>query len=349
MARKSGAGDAVGERAPNIRDVAKLARVSTATVSRALASPDRVGAELRQRVAAAVQALSYTPNVAGRILRAGASRMILLDAPHQLANSFFSGLFEGLDDAFTARGYTCIIGSTEISDEKARRLIELAYARQIDGVIALTADVARMDGRSLVDAKIPVVSICVELRTRKAPSVIIDDERWARRQVEHLVQFGHRRLLYVGGVPGNYNDVRRRRGFSRAASAAGIGESQLSFVEGDYTPPSGVEAARAFVARKARATGVVCASDDMAIGFMSFAADAGLSCPQDYSIVGFDGIGYGLFVRPSLTTIVQPRLEMAHAGADLMLRALEGDSPPPETQLVMECELRLGGSTGPAP
>ena len=82
---------------------------------------------------------------------------------------------------------------------------------------------------------------------------------------------------------------------------------------------------------------------------MSFAADAGLSCPQDYSIVGFDGIGYSLFVRPSLTTIVQPRLDMARAGADLMLRALEGDPPPPETQIVMECELRLGGSTGPAP
>ena len=195
----------------NIRDVALRAGVSTATVSRALGSPERVRPALRSRVEAAVRELEYTPNLAARTLRAGASHMILIDAPHRIGGSYFAGLLTSLDEAFTARGYTCIVGSTEQSDEKARRLIELAYARQIDGAVVLTGLATRIDGRSLLEANIPIVSICAELKGGRSPCVVVDDENWAVRQVELLVALGHRRLLYVGGVDGNYNEVRRRR------------------------------------------------------------------------------------------------------------------------------------------
>jgi len=331
----------------NIRDVALRAGVSTATVSRALATPERVRAALRSRVEAAVRELEYTPNLAARTLRAGASRMILIDAPHRIGGSFFAGLLTSLDEAFTAHGYTCIVGSTEQSDEKARRLIELAYARQIDGAVVLTGMATRIDGRSLVEANIPIVSICAELKGARSPCVVVDDEFWAVRQVELLVALGHRRLLYVGGVEGNYNEVRRRRGFKRAARAARLAARDLSFASGDYSLDSGVEAGRAFAAVFPRPSGVVCASDDMALGFMGFAAAAGLKCPEDYSIVGFDGIDYGRNWTPSLATIAQPRGEMGRVGADLMLRALGGAPLPPDTKIVLDCSLQLGGSTAP--
>ncbi len=336
-------------RAATMRDVAEHAGVSTASVSRALAEPERVRAALRGRVLESVRALEYSPNFAARSLRAGASRMILIDAPHHLSGAFFSDLIEGLDTAFTERGYTCIVGSTEHSPAKARRLIELAYAGQIDGAVVLNAEATRIDGRSLIDSKVPVVAICSELKGRKTPCVLIDDERWARRQVELLAALGHRDLLYVSGIADGYNEVRRRRGFKRAAAAAGIGEDRLSYAEGDYTPTSGVEAARAYVTKFPRPTGIVCASDDMAIGFMSFAAGAGMHCPADYSIIGFDGVETGRYWSPALTTIRQPRPELAKAGADLMLSALAGQPAPPDTRLVLECELILGGSTGAAP
>ena len=331
----------------NIRDVALRAGVSTATVSRALASPERVRAALRERVESAVRDLGYTPNLAARTLRAGASRMILIDAPHRIAGSFFGGLLDSLDEAFTARGYTCIVGSTEQSDEKARRLIELAYAKQIDGAVVLTGLATRIDGRSLVEANVPIVSICAELIGGGAPCVLVDDEKWAMRQVEFLAALGHKTLLYVGGADGNYNETRRRRGFKRGARAAGIAARSLSFARGDYSLGSGVEAARGFAARFPRPTGVVCASDDMALGFMGFAAAAGLTCPDDYSIIGFDGIDYGRNWTPTLATIAQPRDEMGRVGADLMLRALAGDSAPPDTKITLECALVLGGSTAP--
>ena len=255
-------------------------------------------AELRKRVTDAVRALNYTPNLAARTLRAGASRMILIDAPHQLKNSFLSALLTGLDDVFNARGYTCIIGSTEMSDARARRIIELAYARQIDGAIVLIAHATRVDGRSILDAAIPVVAICADSRAAPRPASSSRTKLRARRQVEHLVALGHRDLLYVGGPTGSYNDVRRRRGFKRAAEAARLGVDRLSYFVGDYLPASGAEAAKAFVARRPRQTGVVCASDDMAIGFMSHASSVGLRCPDDYSIVGFDGIEYGKYWSP---------------------------------------------------
>ena len=331
----------------NIRDVALRAGVSTATVSRALAAPDRVRQALRDRVEAAVRTLGYTPNLAARTLRAGASRMILIDAPHRIGGSFFAGLLTSLDEAFTARGYTCIVGSTEQSDEKARRLIELAYARQIDGAVVLTGLATRIDGRSLVEANVPIVSICAELIGGGAPCVTVDDERWAMRQVEFLAALGHKSLLYVGGSEGGYNEVRRRRGFKRGARAAGIATRHLAFAQGDYSLGSGVDAARAYAAVFPRATGVVCASDDMALGFMGFAAAAGLKCPDDYSIIGFDGIDYGRNWTPTLATIAQPSGEMGRVGADLMLRALAGDPAPPDTKITIECSLLPGGSTAP--
>ena len=134
--------------------------MSTATVSRALAFPDRLRPETRERVLAAVRRLGYTPNEAARALRAGASRMVLVVVPYLYSGAFFAGVINGIDAELSAEGYTMIVGSLDGIEEKARRLVDLVYARQIDGVIVLTGQVPMIDGRSLRDAGVPIVSIC---------------------------------------------------------------------------------------------------------------------------------------------------------------------------------------------
>ena len=133
---------------------------------------------------------------------AGASRMILVVIPQRYSGAFFAGIINGIDDELSAEGYTMIVGSLDGIEDKARRLVDLVYARQIDGVIFFTGHIPLIDGRSLRDAGVPMVSICCEMDAANLPTVIVDDEACAIAQTRHLIDLGHRHLLYVSGAGG---------------------------------------------------------------------------------------------------------------------------------------------------
>jgi len=333
--------------AARIGDVARAAGVSTATVSRTLTYPERVRAETRQKVLDAVRRLDYTPNEAARVLRAGASRMILVQIPHRFGGAFFPGVLSGIDEQLAKHGYTMIMGSLDDSENKARRLIDLVFAGQLDGIILLTGHVPAIGGRSMLDAGIPIVSICAELRDRQSPSVLLNDEDCAVLQTQHLLDLGHRRLMYVAGIPNNYNEVHRYRGFCKTLAKAGLDPIEAPRYEGDYTLASGAAAARAFLTLKPRPTGIVCCSDEMAIGFIKVITDVGLSCPRDVSIVGFDGIEFADYCEPTLTTIWQPRAELGASGARLLIDALSGKPIAADTRIMHRGDLRVRASTSP--
>ena len=336
-------------RPARLRDVAEAAGVSTATVSRALTLPDRVRAETRARVVEAARRVAYTPNEAARALRAGASRMVLTLIPQRSSEAFFTVVLAGIDAELSARGYTMIMGSLEANEMKARRLCELAFARHLDGVIAVTPFIPTIGGRSILDAGIPFVSICAEIEGRRLPTVLVDDESCAAAQTEHLIGLGHRHLMYVAGMEGNYNEVLRYRGFLGAVRAARLDPRWTVRQPGDYSLASGVAAARTFLAMAKRPTGIVCCSDEMAIGFMKTVRDAGLRCPADVSVVGFDGIEFADYCEPTLTTIRQPRFELGASGARALLAALRGETPAHEHRTILPAPLVIGGSTACAP
>ena len=148
------------------------------------------------------------------------------------------------------------------------------------------------------------------------PNVLVDDEACAEAQTRHLIALGHRRLLYVSGVETHYNEVKRYRGFLAAAGAAGLDPTDLVRLPGRYTLASGAEAAHSFLQLSKRPTGVVCCSDEMAIGFLKTITNAGLKCPDDVSIVGFDGIEFADYCEePTLTTSIrQPRAATRRCG-----------------------------------
>ncbi|MDE3175457.1 MAG: LacI family DNA-binding transcriptional regulator, partial [Pseudomonadota bacterium] len=329
-------------RVVRIRDVAEAAAVSTATVSRALASPERVGEETRRRVFAAVAALNYTPNEAARALRAGATRMVLVEVPHLYSGAFFAAVVNGVDAVLAAAGYTMLMGSFDGNEDRARRLMDLVYARQFDGVISLPGRTHTVDRRSILDSGAPLVSICAVLPGRRSPpAVILDDEECAIAQTRHLFDLGHRRLLHVAGLAGHYNAVIRHRGFLKAFEAAGAPARDALYFQGAYTLQSGAEAGRYFLAidPARRPTGVVCASDEMAIGFIKTVTAAGVRTPRDVSVVGFDGIAFADYCEPSLTTIRQPCHELGGAGARTLLALLGGASRAPAKPIVLRGEL----------
>src|SRR5689334_8982092 len=168
------------ERVPRIGDVARAAGVSTATVSRALSVPEQVRQETRDRVLDAVRSLGYTPNAAARNLRAGRSRLVLVIIPRRNNPPFFSEVLHGIDVTLSEAGYAMITGNFEGDPERARRLVDLVFGGHLDGILTLSGQVPTVDGRSILDAGLPVVSVCAELPGGGAPAVLLADGACAR-------------------------------------------------------------------------------------------------------------------------------------------------------------------------
>ena len=330
-------------RQATIRDVAARARVSTATVSRALATPDLVSEGARARVVAAIKATGYTPNVAARNLRARRSMMVLVVVPN-IANAFFAEILRGIDDELVAHGYGIIIGNLDNRQEREARYVDLVFARQVDAVLLMSGRVPSGGGRLMSEAGVPMATICVDI-DGTFPSVMVDDHKTSRAVVDHLIGLGHERFGYVSGPFGNRNEIGRRKGFEAGLSAAGFDPGEAYYWQGDFMIPSGVEAAREFLACATPPTAVYVASDSMAISFMKIVMEGGVRVPEDLSVVGFDGIEFSEFVTPTLTTIQQPRHEIGRQGARSLIEALRDGTRPNSARL--DAPLLIRDSTAP--
>jgi LacI family repressor for deo operon, udp, cdd, tsx, nupC, and nupG len=334
-----------------IGEVAALAGVSIATVSRAIANPGRVNAETRERVLEVVQRTGYTPNVAGRSLRAARSMMALVVVP-TFVTPFFSQLLLGVDQALSAHGFGLLIGNLHDGEGKEAQLLGLVQAGQADGVILLNGHMLRAGSRSLADMAIPVVAVSVPAEAPGVPAVLVQDREGAEAAARHLLALGHRRLGYVAGPPGNYVERERWAGFAGALEEAGIAPGAIARWPGDFHVAAGAEAARAFLAAAPveRPTAVFAASDMMAIGFMRTAHAAGLRVPDHVSVVGFDGIEFADYCEPPLTTVRQPREAMGREAAELLVRLIRGEPIPAEARRQrLPVALRPAGSTAPPP
>lgn len=318
-------------RPATIHDVAARAGVSTATVSRSLASPELVSDAARERVLAAIRATGYTPNMAARNLRARRSMMVLVVVPN-IANAFFAEILRGIDDELVKHGYGIIIGNLDNRPEREARYVDLVFAGQVDAVLLMSGRIPSSGGRLMTEAGVPMATICVDIEGQ-LPSIMVDDHKSSRTVIDHLVSLGHRSFGYVSGPRGNRNEIGRREGFMAALAAAGLDPREASCWQGDFMISSGVRAAQEFLASRNRPTAVYAASDSMAISFMKTVMEAGISVPDDLSLVGFDGIDFTEFVTPTLTTIQQPRYEIGRSGARALMEALSKGTPPHSVKL----------------
>jgi LacI family repressor for deo operon, udp, cdd, tsx, nupC, and nupG len=312
--------------------VAVLAGVSIATVSRALANPERVSAKTRARVLEVVRRTGYTPNVAGRSLRAARSMMILLVVPN-IITPFFSQLHLGVDEAVAAHGYGLLVGNLHSGEARERRLVDLVFSGQADGVLLLSDKMLRGTRHSLADSRAPVVAIGQpQTGVADVPAVLVQDREGAAMVARHLLALGHRRFGYVTGPAGNYAERERWAGFMTTLAAAGIAVTAVVRYPGDFHGPSGIAAGHRFLATPKRPTAVFAVSDMMAAGFMRTLHEAGLRIPDDVSVAGYDGIELADYCEPPLTTVRQPREAMGREAANLLVRLIEGQPIPPEAR-----------------
>jgi len=332
-----------------IAEVAALANVSTATVSRALTAPGKLRPDTLARVTEAVRKTGYTPNPAARSLRARRTMLVLVVVP-DIANPFFSDVLRGIDEGLSRHGYGFLIGNLANARAKETQLATVALTGHVDGVLLLNGHIPDGGRRALIAGDIPMVAICEAIPGAAIPQVEVQNREAARQAVEHLVALGHRRIAYLAGPPDNILEHERRGGFNEGLSAAGLSARRASIYPGDFTFAAGVTAATAFLRTKPRPTALFAANDEMAIGFIKTVRMAGLAVPDDVSVVGFDGIEFADFIEPTLTTFRQPRRELGDRGAELLVAAMRGEAiDPAAAHQRLPVSLLARSSTGPVP
>jgi LacI family transcriptional regulator, repressor for deo operon, udp, cdd, tsx, nupC, and nupG len=325
---------------PKISDVARIAGVSTATVSRAISNPGLVSNETRAAVDAAIASTGYRLNYAARNLRHRRTGGIVALVPN-LANPFFAQILSGIASVLGPAGYNLLVADTQTTG--ADSLLDYAEPSRADGLIVL-------DGALPAEAlrgRIPVVEACEWVPGLAVPRVKIDNRAAAAMAIGHLAGLGHRRIGHVTGPRGNVLTEARLSGAEAALSDLGIPLSPDAIYLGDFSLESGRKAAVRWLAQPAatRPTALFLSSDAMACGFIGEVQRHGLSVPGDLSVVGFDDIELVAHMSPPLTTIRQPRTEIGRVAAERLLATLKGEPGTEDT--ILPVELVIRSSTAP--
>ncbi|MBB3047928.1 LacI family repressor for deo operon, udp, cdd, tsx, nupC, and nupG [Litorivivens lipolytica] len=309
-----------------IKDVAKMAGVSIATVSRTLAEPEKVSEKTRAKVMKAVESSGYVTNTLARNFRRRRSNMVVVLVP-DIANPFFSNIIQGIERVARRHQYRILLGDTQgdVATEKA--YADLVSQRQADGVICLGRNIpfAYKKGRKTVDPNWPPFAMACEYHGDiPVPTVCIDNVAAARDAVNHLLSLGHRHIGFINGPEDSPLCEDRLIGYRQALKAAKV-KTQAVF-NGDFSLQSGYDRMNDLL-KRGDFTAVFCANDEMAIGALQACRDAGLKPPEDMSVVGFDDIAFAEYTHPRLTSIHQPRNRIGEQVMNLMLSMLAGNAP----------------------
>lgn len=326
-----------------IRDVAKAAGVSVATVSRALNGAGRVLPETRERILAAARELRFTPSGAARSLITRRTDTIGALLP-DLHGEFFSELIRGIDQAARARGLHLLVSSSHGDADEAAAALRAMNGR-VDGLLVMTphAD-AEFLARNL-PGSLPAVLINTGAESPGHARFVVDNVGGAQAITRHLAAAGRRRIAHIAGPEGNEEAADRLRGY-RAGLRAG---QQETVVAGDFSEASGWSAGRRLAQLKPRPDAVFAANDMMAVGCLAALAEAGLRVPEDVAVAGFDDIPIARYVSPSLTTVRVPIAALGAAALDAVAQAIESPESAAAHTRVLPVELVVRRSCGAGP
>ncbi|CKI53227.1 LacI family transcriptional regulator [Mycolicibacterium smegmatis] len=324
-------------------DVARAVGVSPATVSYVMNGRAGVSEQTRARILEVAEALGHISSARADRLRSHQTRVIGLILT-DIANPFYTEIAAGTIDAARARGYEVFLAHTQEDPQTLRSIVDTMIARQVDGVVitVLHPD----DGeviRSLRSARIPLVQLSRRIQRVDADFVGIDDRAAASEMMEHVVTHGYQDIVTVVGPRSSSASAAREEGFIRTAEAHGIRTVSSQRISTYLSERGGYEAVEQVLARKSLPRVIVCGSDVIALGAISALRERSLNVPDDVAVTGFDGLYPGPLVE--LTTINQPRREMAEQSIELLTRRIEGAGGSYQSVLRAH-QLRIGTTCG---
>ncbi|RMG84051.1 MAG: LacI family transcriptional regulator [Chloroflexi bacterium] len=334
---------------PTLQDVAKLAGVSTATVSKVLSNTPYFTEETREKVMKAVRELGYVPNLAARALSSGKTHIISVVFPYVFDAIFqdplVMAILEGVETECAQRGYNLLLSTPRLTksgpDIQFQQLLQSSY---MDGIIAID--------------NVPTYSVAQAAREHDMPAVVIgyhehdyvvrsDDYSGGKKLIRHLLELGHRHIGIIG-VPDNMNLAINQRldGLYSAVRDAGIDPKSLPIVYGNYSTQSGAKALRVLLDEHPHLSAIVCLNDRMALGAIQEAKQLGYEVPERLSIVGYDDIPVSAIFHPSLTTIDQKAPQLGQQAAAMLFKLIEGKKP---EKVVLPVELVVRQSSAAPP
>jgi LacI family transcriptional regulator len=329
-----------------IREVAKTAGVSYATVSHVINNTRLVSKETRERVLAAMEALQYRPNALARSLRQGKTHTLGLVLPDS-ANPFFAEISRSIEDEAFKKGYSVFLCNTELDTERELFYVDVLSKKQVDGIIFVAAGDQADSLEFLVDRGMPVVMVDRNVPNVDVDAVLTDNQLGGYLATRHLLDLGHTLIGCISGPSSITPSAERIIGYRKALEEAGIEYREDLVIRGDYHAQSGMEITHAFLKMNPRPTAIFALNDLMALGALRAAAEAGCSVPKDLAIVGYDDLELAQYTNPPLTTIAQPKKAIGVQAVHLLVdRMSDRDRSP--SRLVLPPELIVRRSTQPA-
>lgn len=327
----------------NIREVARLAKVSTATVSRTINGSDKVTPKTRERVQRAIEELRFYPNTWARALGSGRSSLYGLIIS-DITNPFFPELVKSFEDMAVQHGQEVLVANTSYDPARMEVCVSRMLQRKVDGVAIMTSE---MDERLITEFEsrgIPLIFLDTGLVHALASNIVVDYAAGVEAAMEHLASLGHLRIAFIAG-PATLRSARiRRDAYESFMEEHGLGPALVE--QGNHQVMGGHEAMARLLDAKQRPTAVLCSNDMTAIGALGAIHERGLSVPGGISIAGFDDIAISAFTHPALTTVRLSREEIARLAFRALYASRDGA---PGAEFTVKPTLIVRRSTGPAP
>lgn len=301
-----------------IKDIAKVAGVSYATVSRALSGSAEIGAETRERVLKICREMGYTTNYVARSMVMKRTKLLGLIVAN-IDNPFMSEMAYHIEIRAREQGYNLMLCNSSHDLDLERKVFELLVSRQVDGIILVPANSESYTNLRPLISKVPTVFVSENLRDLPESYVSVDNYRGTRIGTEYLYSLGHRSILYFGLRKGSVTHQLRADGYLDACRELGIEPSVYTSAYSFSSVQAGCQMARNVFGKPVPYSAVFAATDSLALGVLEAAEEAGIRVPEDLSLIGFDNILYADLPRIRLTTIEQPKKSMAAAAVDILL------------------------------
>lgn len=330
-----------------IKDVAKHAGVSPATVSRVLNRHPYVADDVRDRVLDAIEALGYRPNRVAQRLRSAQSRVVGVIFS-DINNPFYTVALSGMEAAFSKEHLSVLIGNTNIDQNRENDLIELMRTEEVAGLIIAPVKETSPVLMRIVREGLPVVVIDRRMQDQELDTVLADNFSGVRSAIAHFIRLGHRRIAILNGPQHLTSGRERYAGYLQAMGDAGL-PVDLSLVRfGDYLQESGYTLAHELLALPDPPTALFAANNLMTIGALNAIHETRYKIPDDIAVVGFDNLPWAISINPPLTTVVQPAFDIgAHAAELLMERIMDPEGA--VRTVVLDTDLIVRQSCGSPP
>lgn len=325
-----------------IQDVAKVAGVSTATVSRVLNGASTVDAALARRVREAIAATNYIPNSHGRALRRQVSQTWAAIVP-DVQNPFFTTMVAALESAAVASGYAVILCNSDEQVSRERTYVQAAIAQRMAGVVIGVVSGNDSDLQPFFDARIPTVLFDRRIEGYNGDIVETDNVLAGRMVAEHLLQAGRRRIACIAGPADVSTTEDRVRGFEEVLAASGNSGSGLLY-RANLRPEGGESAVRTLLAAHPDIDAIFATNGPLTVGAYRAIQNLGIDMPRDVALVGVDDDMWTRMVSPRVTVVQQPVAKMGAVAAELLFSHAEGKTPAPQ-HLVLRPQLLVRGSS----